>query len=84
MVEGGDLLMNARTMTLEQIRESGLKVLVRELGPVGMVRFIQQFEKGTGDYTKERHRWLGSASVRMLTAKARARRRAKSHSNKKK
>ncbi len=31
-------------MTLEQIRMTGLKALSRELGPVGLVRFLQQFE----------------------------------------
>ena len=76
--------MNTRTMTMEQIRENGLKVLARELGPVGMVRFIQQFEKGAGDYSTERHRWLGTATVKTLVEKARTRRRVKSHSNKKK
>ena len=23
-----------------------------------MIRFIQQFDSGSGDYTKERHKWL--------------------------
>jgi len=36
--------MSTRTMTLEQIRLAGLEALARELGPVGMVRFLQQFE----------------------------------------
>ena len=51
-------------MTLEQIRLTGLKALSRELGPVGMVRFLQQFETGQGDYTTERHGWLGERTVR--------------------
>ncbi len=50
-------------MTLEEVRIAGLKALSRELGPVGMVRFLQQFETGSGDYTAERHQWLGSPSV---------------------
>ena len=41
-------------MTDEQILELGFKALVDKLGPVGMVRFIHQFQAGTGDYTKER------------------------------
>ena len=35
-------------MTLEQIREQGLAVLRKHLGIVGMVRFLQQSETGTG------------------------------------
>ena len=50
--------MAEMTMTLEDIRRKGYEVLARELGPVGMIRFLQQFETGRGDYTEERHEWL--------------------------
>jgi hypothetical protein len=55
--------MNAGTMTLKQVRLTGLQALSRELGPVDLVRFLQQFEMGYGDYTTERHSWLGDRSV---------------------
>lgn len=55
--------MNAGTMTLEQVRVTGLQALSRELGPVGLVRFLQQFEMGYGDYTTERHTWLRDRTV---------------------
>ncbi|MBM4037713.1 MAG: hypothetical protein FJ290_04290 [Planctomycetes bacterium] len=58
-------------MTLDQIRRKGLCALHRELGPVGMVRFLQQFETGSGDYTKERHAWLGDPDVRVLAGEIR-------------
>lgn len=58
--------MNPATMTLEQVRLTGLKALSRDLGPVGLVRFLQQFEMGYGDYTAERHRWLGEPAVQDL------------------
>ena len=32
--------------------------LAKALGPTGMVRFIQSFDLGNGDYTKERSQWL--------------------------
>jgi hypothetical protein len=50
--------MNIAEMTLEEIRQHGIDALARELGPVGMIRFLQQFETGKGDYTAERHQWL--------------------------
>lgn len=56
--------MNPATMTLEQVRLAGLQALSRDLGPVGLVRFLQQFEMGYGDYTTERHGWLGDPTVR--------------------
>ncbi|GJG89836.1 hypothetical protein tb265_50170 [Gemmatimonadetes bacterium T265] len=42
--------------TLDDIRQAGVEVLVRALGPVSMIRFLQQFETGRGDYTAERQR----------------------------
>lgn len=46
------------TMTLEQIRTTGMHVLMQHLGAVGMIRFLQQFQTGDGDYSKDRHAWL--------------------------
>jgi hypothetical protein len=40
---------------LMEIRKTGLRALKEALGPVGMVRFIQQYENGYGDYTKEKY-----------------------------
>ena len=69
--------MNTRMMTPEQIRQAGIEALARKLGPVGMVRFLQQFEAGKGDYTSERHAWLDKLDVRTLSAQIRKRRRAR-------
>jgi hypothetical protein len=55
--------MSMAMMSLEEIRAKGLQVLSRELGAVGLVRFLQQFETGYGDYTAERHTWLKERSV---------------------
>ena len=54
------------TMTLEQVRAKGLKALAEELGPVGMVRFLQQTETGSGDYSRERHSRIGQQGVSAL------------------
>ncbi|MDR0355304.1 MAG: hypothetical protein LBJ64_06165 [Deltaproteobacteria bacterium] len=40
---------------LVEIRKKGLQALREALGPAGMVRFIQLFENGYGDYTKEKY-----------------------------
>jgi hypothetical protein len=55
--------MNTAMMSLEEIRLMGLKALSRELGAVGLARFLQQFETGYGDYTAERHAWLKERSA---------------------
>lgn len=66
--------MRARMDTLEDIRRAGIEALTRELGPVGLVRFLQQFETGHGDYTAERQEWLGGQDVCTVTERIRQRR----------
>jgi hypothetical protein len=68
--------MNAVTMTLEQVRLTGLQALSRDLGPVGLVRFLQQYELGHGDYTTERHGWLADPSVRDIAQEIEQKRQA--------
>ena len=60
--------MNTKTLSHADLRTAGIDALVQALGPVGMVRFLQQFETGHGDYTKERHALLGTGDVRSLAA----------------
>lgn len=55
-----------KEMTLNEIREKGTEVLVRELGPIGYVRFMQQFIVGRGDYTLERRRLADSLTLEEL------------------
>lgn len=55
--------MGVKAKTPDEIRREGIKILSRELGPVEMVRFLHQYDMGEGDYTKERHKWLGQVSV---------------------
>ena len=58
------------TMTLDEIRRKGLAALRRELGPSGMIRFLQQFDNGSGDYAKERHAWVDRTTLDEIRAKA--------------
>lgn len=55
--------MTKPTASLAEVRELGLEALERELGPVGMARFLQQFQPGHGDYTRDRRRWLPEGDV---------------------
>jgi hypothetical protein len=50
-------------LTLAEIRTRGLAALRRELGRAGMIRFLQQFDSGHGDYAKERQEWVDSTSL---------------------
>ena len=59
--------MILQKMSPNQIRSAGLAALVKSLGPTGMARFIQQFDSGVGDYTKDRKNLLEKASVDEIT-----------------
>ena len=56
------------------IRKAGLEAVAKKLGPLGMVRFLQQFETGRGDYTKERDQWLKDADLKEIISEIRKKR----------
>lgn len=49
---------------LEKIRQEGLKALKEKLGPVGMIKFIQMYSDGKGDYTEEREELLKNVTIK--------------------
>jgi hypothetical protein len=59
------------------LRKMGLEALCKSLGPLGMVRFLQQYEVGTGDYTKERDFWLKDINIESIAIELRNRRKRK-------
>jgi len=65
-------------LTLNEIREKGLEALRRELGRAGMIRFLQQFESGKGDYATERRKWVDGVSMDQLRSLAGRKARRKS------
>lgn len=64
-----------RTMTIPEIRKAGLDALRERLGPGGMLRFLQQFDPGHGDYTESRHAWLDDLTVDDIARSTAARRK---------
>lgn len=56
-------MRGANDLTPLQLRRKGLEALREALGVVGMVRFLQQFDQGSGDYTRDRHQWLEDVTV---------------------
>ena len=47
-------MLNINLSNPVEIRNVGIKALQEALGPVGMVKFMQQYDVGYGDYTKEK------------------------------
>jgi len=54
--------------TLNEIHKQGIDALVKVLGPVDAVRFLQIFDQGSGDYTRERKQWLEKDPDKYLAA----------------
>ncbi|MFA6033343.1 MAG: hypothetical protein WC889_10625 [Myxococcota bacterium] len=71
--------MKQKKLSQEKIRTIGLGVLAKKLGPVGLIRFLQQFETGNGDYTCEREKLLKGESVDGILAGLASRKNKRAH-----
>ncbi len=67
--------MSTQTWNPSTIRKLGLEALAKALGPIGMVRFLQQFDTGEGNYTKERNLWLKDIDLKTALEEIKDRRR---------
>ena len=45
------------------LRKTGIDLLSKGLGPLGMVLFLRQFDSGYGDYTNERDELLKDVTL---------------------
>ena len=58
-----------KNMTLSNIRLRGHQALFEALGPVGFIRFMQEFVS-RGDYTKDREKWIAKIDLSDLEARS--------------
>ncbi|MBE9208351.1 hypothetical protein IQ244_17810 [Nostoc sp. LEGE 06077] len=56
-------MLDVNKLTQAEIKRLGIEALTKALGPVEMARFMQQFEKGSGDYTRDRDEILGNQTI---------------------
>ena len=49
------------------LRQLGIEALTKALGPVGMARFMRQFDMGSGNYTQEREALLSGITMEDFT-----------------
>lgn len=68
--------MELQKASTVQIRNRGVEVLAKALGPAGMARFLQQFDTGSGNYTKDRVQWLEKVTVQEAVEEVKRSRRA--------
>lgn len=57
-------------LSLPELRGKALQILVRELGYADAVRFMLMYQKGSGDYTRERHAMLPDLPIAELVREA--------------
>jgi len=50
-----------------EIQQSGLEAIRKGIGVVGLIRFMQQFDKGHGNYVEDRQLWQKDYTVDSLT-----------------
>ncbi len=50
--------MKTDALNAVELRAAGYKALAGALGPLGMARFLRQFQQGHGNDTSERNAWL--------------------------
>jgi hypothetical protein len=55
--------MQTHELSPAQLRQLGIEALVQAVGAVGMVRFLQQFDRGSGDYTRDRDAVLAGITL---------------------
>ena len=62
-------MLDVTKLTQAEIRQLGIEVLTKTLGHAGMARFMQQFEMGGRDYTRDRDKILGNPTIEKIIAR---------------
>ena len=55
--------MNTEIPTIAEVNRKAEAILMRQLGVANTLRFLNQFNHGSGNYTAERHEWLDALSL---------------------
>lgn len=56
--------MTAQVQTISVVNQRATETLIRELGIVDTIRFLNQFRVGSGNYTAEREQLYRGVSVK--------------------
>ena len=61
-------MISVDTMTDEDFERHAFAILQRELGPDGLARFLRLNLAGSGDYTRDRQKWLSGTTIEEIMA----------------
>ena len=73
--------MNATLRPLAELSEEATAILIREMGVVDALRFLSQMRSGTGDYSRDRGKWLDDLSLGDVTSAIKSKRQKKRRTN---
>ena len=65
--------MNAHIQPLSEVTQRATSVLIRAIGVVDTIRFLNQFRVGAGNYTAEREHLFKGMSVKDIVEDIKAR-----------
>ena len=61
-------MISVDAMTDEDFERHAFAILKRELGADGLARFLRLNRVGSGDYTRDRHKWLSGTTIQEIMA----------------
>ena len=61
-------MISIDNMTDEDFERHAFAILQRELGMDGLARFLRLNRAGSGDYTRDRHKWLNGTTIEDIMA----------------
>ena len=67
--------MTTHVQPISEVTQRATNALIREIGVVDTIRFLNQFRAGTGNYTVDRDQLFKGMSVKDLISKIKAQRR---------
>jgi hypothetical protein len=73
--------MSVQIHPLREISSRAKNALIRELGVVDTLRFLNQFRAGSGDYTTEREEIFKAESVKSIVAEIKSQRNINAQQN---
>ncbi len=68
--------MTANPLSVPELRREGFRALIERLGPTDAIRFIQQFDTGHGDFTKDRRDLFKDLTLDEIIREIEARRKS--------
>lgn len=66
--------MTANMQPISEVTQRGTQALIKEIGVVDTIRFLNQFRSGSGDYTIERTQLFKGMSVNDIVRDIKAQR----------